>query len=274
MRRLMTDARSQGQRIAFVPTMGFLHEGHLSLVDAARRSADVVVMSLFVNPLQFAPSEDLERYPRDLSGDSGKAQDRGVDVMFCPTAEEMYPAPPRVTLDPGLLASRWDGEFRPGHFAGVLTVVLKLLNIVQPHVLHLGQKDIQQAVLVRAMCEDLNVGTSVSIEPTVRDADGLALSSRNSYLSPAERSQALVIPQSLKAIQEAFSLPGDMEADRLVSLGNELLASEGALKVDYLSVVDPVRLEPRAGIAQAGDIALVAAHVGSTRLIDNIVLGA
>lgn len=272
MREAAAEAYASGSRIAFVPTMGYLHEGHLSLVDAARAHADVVVMSIFVNPLQFAPTEDLARYPRDIEGDSCKAEGRGVDVLFLPSEKEIYPQEQRITLNPGSLATRWDGEVRPGHFSGVLTVVLKLLNVVRPHVLHLGQKDMQQALLVRAMCEDLDVGTEVRIEPTVRDADGLALSSRNSYLSAEDRDMALAIPRSLQAIRAAFAQPGKKETETLLSRGEEVLSSEPGVKVDYLALVNPATLEPREGRALDGDIALVAARVGGTRLIDNIVL--
>jgi pantoate--beta-alanine ligase len=254
--------------------MGYLHEGHLSLVERARAEADLVVMSIFVNPLQFAPTEDLARYPRDMEGDALKAESRGVDLLFVPDVTEMYPATPRVSVTPGPLADRWEGAVRPGHFAGVLTVVLKLLNIVQPHVIYMGRKDAQQAVLVEAMCEDLNVGVRVRVSPTVRDSDGLALSSRNVYLSPEERGRALAIPGALQAIQAAFTVAAIRDADSLVAAGWEVLEREPSVGVEYLALVNPRTLEPRESEAETGDLVLVAARVGSTRLIDNIVLGA
>lgn len=274
VREVVTAERAQGRRVAFVPTMGYLHEGHLSLVERARAEADLVVMSIFVNPLQFAPTEDLARYPRDMEGDALKAESRGVDLLFVPDVTEMYPATPRVSVTPGPLADRWEGAVRPGHFAGVLTVVLKLLNIVQPHVIYMGRKDAQQAVLVEAMCEDLNVGVRVRVSPTVRDSDGLALSSRNVYLSPEERGRALAIPGALQAIQAAFTVAAIRDADSLVAAGWEVLEREPSVGVEYLALVNPRTLEPRESEAETGDLVLVAARVGSTRLIDNIVLGA
>jgi pantoate--beta-alanine ligase len=181
-------ARAEGKRIALVPTMGYLHEGHLSLVDHALRVSDVVVMSIFVNPLQFGPSEDLARYPRDLVRDSELAQKRGVDMIFAPSDEEMYEAGrPVVTIIAHAAAQRMEGEFRPGHFEGVLTVVAKLFNIVQPHVSIFGQKDFQQSVLIKRMCTDLDFPIRIDVAPTVREPDGLALSSRNVYLSASDR---------------------------------------------------------------------------------------
>lgn len=254
--------------------MGFLHEGHLSLVDRARAEADLVVMSVFVNPLQFAPSEDLARYPRDVDGDARKAETRGVDLLFVPDVTEMYPAKPRVSVTPGSLADRWEGAVRPGHFAGVLTVVLKLLNIVQPHIIYMGRKDAQQAVLVEAMCEDLNVDVRVQVSPTVRDPDGLALSSRNVYLSPEERRSALAIPGALQAMQGAFTDAAVRDGDSLIAAGRAVLEREPSVRVEYLALVDPRTLEPRESEVDTGDLVLVAARVGNTRLIDNIVLGA
>ncbi len=274
VREVVSAARAQGRRIAFVPTMGFLHEGHLSLVDRARAEADLVVMSVFVNPLQFAPSEDLARYPRDVDGDARKAETRGVDLLFVPDVTEMYPATPRVSVTPGSLADRWEGAVRPGHFAGVLTVVLKLLNIVQPHVIYMGRKDAQQAVLVEAMCEDLNLDVRVHVSPTVRDSDGLALSSRNVYLSPEERRSALAIPGALQAMQGAFTDAAVRDADSLTAAGRAVLEREPSVRVEYLALVDPRTLEPRESEVDTGDLVLVAARVGNTRLIDNILLGA
>lgn len=273
VRSAVADARRAGRRVAFVPTMGYLHEGHLRLVDAARAAADVVVMSIFVNPLQFGPSEDLTRYPRDPEGDAAKAEARGVDLLFMPEVAEMYPAAPRVQVVPGPLAERWEGAARPGHFTGVLTVVLKLLAIVTPDVVVFGQKDAQQGVLVRAMCEDLNLGVRVQVEPTVRDPDGLALSSRNAYLSPEERARALVLSRALHAIRQRYEA-GERDPERLLDVARQVLATEPDVRVEYVGLADPRNLEPLARPAADGDLAMIAARVGSTRLIDNVILGA
>ena len=187
VRDAVRTARRAGARVAFVPTMGYLHDGHLSLVDEARRRADFVVMSIFVNPLQFGPTEDLARYPRDPDGDARKAASRGVDLLFAPGPDVMYPREPEVRVTPRSLDRRWEGEVRPGHFAGVLTVVAKLFNIVQPDVAVFGQKDVQQATLVRAMVRDLDFPIDVVVAPTTREPDGLAMSSRNSYLDADAR---------------------------------------------------------------------------------------
>ena len=271
LRAALRDARAAGQRIAFVPTMGFLHDGHLTLVDEARARADVVVMSIFVNPLQFGPSEDFARYPRDAGGDAAKAASRGVDVLFLPETGEMYPRPRAVEVTPLALASRWEGAVRPGHFAGVLTVVAKLFNIVQPDVAIFGQKDVQQATLVRAMVRDLDFPVQVVVSPTVREADGLALSSRNSYLSADDRRRALVLSRALRAVQRAYD-DGEREAAALDWLGRGVLSEEPDVRLDYLAIMDPDTLEP-AERAREGTIVALAARVGQTRLIDNVILG-
>lgn len=271
VRAALADARRQGVTVALVPTMGSLHEGHLRLVDEARRHAELVVLSVFVNPLQFGPHEDFARYPRDPEGDARKAERRGVDILFMPRAEEMYVGERRVVVTPLALADRWEGASRPGHFTGVLTVVTKLFNIVQPQVAVFGQKDIQQATLIEAMVRELDIPVRLVLAPTVREADGLALSSRNVHLAPADRRKALVLSRSLRAIKDAFDA-GEYDAAMLEQLGWEVLASEPDVRVDYLAIVDPERLEPVA-VAESGTIAAVAARVGSTRLIDNVILG-
>ncbi len=272
LRRLREDARVLGGgRVAFVPTMGFLHEGHLALVEEARRRADVVAMSIFVNPLQFAPTEDLARYPRDPEGDAAKAAARGVDLLFTPEVAEMYPREARVRVVPGDLATRWEGEVRPGHFAGVLTVVAKLLNLVQPDVAVFGQKDVQQATLVRAMVRDLDMPVELVVAPTVREADGLALSSRNVYLEPDDRRRARVIPRALARIEASFA-DGERRADALLDAARAVLADEPAVAPDYLALADGETLEP-VDVASDGTIAMIAARVGRTRLLDNAILG-
>jgi pantoate--beta-alanine ligase len=265
-------ARAEGKRIALVPTMGYLHAGHLSLVDHARRVSDVVVMSIFVNPLQFGPSEDLARYPRDLARDAALARDRGVDVIFAPSDEEMYEAGrPAVTVIAHAAAQRMEGEFRPGHFEGVLTVVAKLFNIVQPAVSVFGQKDFQQSVLIKRMCTDLNFPIRIDVAPTVRESDGLALSSRNVYLSASGRQSALRISQALRAARERYA-NGDRDPNTLLRAARSVLAQDAAVRVQYVDVVDPVTLEKPARVSDESVIA-VAAVVGGTRLIDNMILG-
>jgi pantoate--beta-alanine ligase len=261
-----------GGRVALVPTMGYLHEGHLALVDEARRRADVVAMSIFVNPLQFAPTEDFARYPRDLAGDSAKARGRGVDLLFAPEPAEVYPREPRARVVPGPLADRWEGAVRPGHFAGVLTVVAKLFNLFQPDVALFGQKDVQQATLVRAMARDLDFPIEVVVAPTVREPDGLALSSRNAYLSADDRRRARALPRALARVQARFDA-GERDAATLLRDGRAVLDAEPGVAVDYLAIADADALAP-VEAAAPGAVVMVAARVGTTRLIDNAVLGA
>ncbi|HET9982217.1 MAG TPA: pantoate--beta-alanine ligase [Longimicrobiales bacterium] len=271
VRAAVAEARRGGARVALVPTMGYLHEGHLSLVDEARRRGDLVVMSIFVNPLQFGVGEDLDRYPRDLERDAALAADRGVDVLFVPARDEMYPAgEPVVRVVPGRLADRLDGAARPGHFEGVLTVVAKLLNIVQPDLAIFGQKDFQQSVLVRRMVADLDVPVEIVVAPIVREPDGLALSSRNVYLGAAERASARALSRALGAA-EAAARAGERDAARLLAAMRAVLDAEPGVRPQYVELVDPETLEPVA-TAVAGTVAAVAAFVGPTRLIDNLVL--
>lgn len=273
MRALLGEHRRAGARIGFVPTMGYLHEGHLSLVDEARRRTDVAVMSIFVNPLQFGPADDLARYPRDAGGDAAKAEARGVDVLFLPAVAELYPGEvPDVTVVPGALASQWEGAVRPGHFAGVLTVVAKLFNIVGADVAVFGQKDLQQLTLVRAMVRALDFPVEIVGAPTAREADGLAMSSRNSFLDSVSRQRALLLSRALRAIARDFD-EGERDVERLEHAGRAVLAAEPEVRVDYLAVVEP-RALTRVPCAAGGSAAMVAARVGVTRLIDNVILGA
>jgi pantoate--beta-alanine ligase len=264
-------ARTAGHRVALVPTMGALHEGHLALVDAARREADLVVVSLFVNPLQFRPGEDFERYPRPLDRDLALAEARGAAVVFAPDVSEMYGSDDEIRVVPGATAARWEGEFRPGHFDGVLTVVAKLFNIVRPDVACFGRKDLQQVVLVGQMVEELDIPVRLVVVPTVRDADGLALSSRNAFLSPAERATALALPGALAAVVRAWR-GGESDGTRLAEAGRRVLEAAPGLMPDYIAVVDRERLRP-VEHADAGSAVVVAARVGATRLIDNTILG-
>ncbi len=268
---MLREPRARGQRVGFVPTMGYLHEGHLRLVDEARRRADRVVLSIFVNPLQFGPSEDLGRYPRDLAGDAQKAASRGVDVLFAPEVTELYPEEPRLVVTPQALAARWEGAARPGHFEGVLTVVAKLFNIVQPDVAIFGQKDIQQALLIQAMVRDLNFPIEIVVSPTVREADGLAMSSRNSYLDAESRRRALGLSAALRAAADAYAA-GETSGEALEKVARARLTHHGIDDVDYVAVADPRTLEPLKRV-EDGTIVAAAVRVGRTRLIDNIILG-
>ncbi len=262
--------RRERGSLALVPTMGFLHEGHLSLLDRAREQASAVAISIFVNPTQFGPDEDYEAYPRDLERDARLAAERGADFVFAPTAAAMYPGSPTITVDPGRLADRLCGLGRPGHFRGVLTVVLKLLHVLEPDVAVFGRKDFQQSVLVRRMIRELDVPTRIETAPIVREPGGLAMSSRNTYLSPSERRVALSLSRGLRLVRERFAA-GERDPSALVSLARATMETAGAV-VEYAEVVDPREL---AGVeeASAEAVCAVAARVGSTRLIDNTPLG-
>jgi pantoate--beta-alanine ligase len=271
LRAFLQAERGAGRRIGLVPTMGALHAGHLSLVDLARRLAPSVVLSVFVNPLQFGPREDLQRYPRDLARDRRLAEVGGVAALFAPDLATMYPPGSDTRVIPGPAAERWEGASRPGHFTGVLTVVAKLFHIVQPDVAVFGQKDIQQATLIRHMVRDLDWPIEVVVGPTVREPDGLALSSRNAYLSSVERQQARGLSQALGAAEQAWH-QGERDGTALVRLIARELEAFSGLTVDYIAVIDPERLEPVA-IAEPGTVVALAGRVGATRLLDNLILG-
>ena len=266
-RRAAADARAEGKTIALVPTMGALHEGHLSLVRAACERADYVVVSVFVNPPQFGPGEDFESYPRDLDADLRLLAAEGVDLVFAPSAAVMYEPDASTTVDAGALAEHWEGEIRPGHFAGVATVVTKLLSIVRPDLAYFGEKDYQQLQIVRRLVRDLDLGVSVVGRPIVRDRDGLALSSRNVRLTAAQRQAALAIPAALEAAAEALAW-GEHEARALERAMLERLAGVDGLSIDYAVVVDPDTLEPLEQV-EGSARALVAARIGDIHLIDN-----
>ncbi len=264
--------RGNGRTLALVPTMGFLHEGHLSLVDRAGELADVVAVSVFVNPLQFGPGEDLASYPRDEERDLRLLEGRGAALVFVPAVDEMYPAgEPRVTVSPGALAERLCGAYRPGHFRGVLTVVAKLFGLVRPDVAVFGRKDFQQAVLIRRMVRDLDLRVRVETAPIVREPDGLALSSRNVYLSPAERAQAPGLRAGLSAAAAAFA-GGERSAEALLRAVVREIEARPLLRLQYAELVHPESLEP-VDPAFDGAVVALAAFCGRTRLIDNTALG-
>ncbi|CAH2031951.1 pantoate--beta-alanine ligase [Trichlorobacter ammonificans] len=263
--------RRQGKRISFVPTMGFLHEGHASLLREGRRQGDVLVLSIFVNPTQFGPTEDLDRYPRNLAGDCALAEACGTDIVFAPTAAAMYPPGFQTTVSLGPLTAPLCGASRPGHFNGVAVVVTKLFGIVQPDIALFGKKDFQQLAVIRRMTADLNLPVEIIGMPIVREPDGLAMSSRNSYLSPEERQQALCLYRALLAVRELFER-GETSAELLLTAARAQIGATSAAVIDYLELRDGITLEP---VAQAinGTLLALAVKIGSTRLIDNTVLG-
>jgi pantoate--beta-alanine ligase len=272
LRAWLSEQRRLGRRIGLVPTMGALHEGHLTLLDHAREASDLVVLTVFVNPLQFGPHEDFQRYPRDLDRDRALAAGRGATMIFTPSVTTMYPPGSETRVVPGPTADRWEGAMRPGHFVGVLTVVAKLFNLVQPDVAVFGQKDIQQATLIRHMVSDLNFPLRLIVAPTVREEDGLALSSRNAYLDPGDRRQAVALSRALRAADRLWHA-GERDAATLARHMMEQFRMFPAVTVDYIAVVDPDHLDP-VETAAHGTIVAVAGRVGPTRLIDNLILGA
>lgn len=267
MRLEVAAERSADRSVGFVPTMGALHDGHLSLVDAANKSTDVVVVSIFVNPLQFGPSEDFATYPRDEGADLDRLARTGVDIVFLPEVEDMYPDGRSTSIDVGELGELMEGAIRPGHFAGVATVVTKLFNIVRPDVAFFGRKDAQQLAVIRRVVTDLSLPVEVRSCPTVRDSDGLALSSRNVRLSPEERSRATALFGALTAGARVLSEERNVAASEKTM--REVLGAAG-IDPDYAAVVDPETFQPPAGRGPA--LLAVAARVGTTRLIDNLLL--
>jgi pantoate--beta-alanine ligase len=264
--------KKEGKAIGLVPTLGHLHEGHVSLVRAAKKHMDVVVMSIFVNPLQFGPKEDFDRYPRDFKRDEKIANEAGVDVLFYPSSKDMYPEGYATYVNVERLTDGLCGESRPGHFKGVTTVVAKLFEIVRPDVAYFGQKDAQQAAVVRKMVADLNMGVEIKTMPTVREKDGLAMSSRNTYLSESERGDAPVLYQSLRRA-EALVAGGERDTRRIIKAMKEMISQKPSVRIEYISIVDVKELSGLDVISKEALIA-VAAHVGKTRLIDNITVKA
>lgn len=272
MRQWVLDQRLAGRSVGLVPTMGALHDGHLSLVQAAKRDCDLAVTTLFVNPTQFGPGEDFERYPRDLAGDQLLLATAGCDALFAPSVEAMFPADSQTRIDVGAAARTLEGAIRPTHFQGVATVVMKLFNIAPADRAYFGQKDYQQTVVIRHLVRDLNVPIEVCVCPIVREPDGLAMSSRNAYLSPEERAHALVLYRALRACESAFAL-GERDPQRLREAMLAEFAGEDGVELDYAELLLDGGMNP----ATPGDQAMtvvVAARVGRTRLIDNLRLGA
>lgn len=270
MQAVSRAAAVQGLTVGFVPTMGALHAGHLSLVRLARSRASLVVVSIFVNPLQFGPTEDFERYPRTLEADCARLEGEGTDIVFAPSAAQMYPPGATTVVHVEGLSEKLDGRSRPGHFRGVSTVVAKLFHIVQPACAVFGQKDAAQVAVLRRMVRDLNMGIELIIAPIVRESDGLALSSRNAYLTAQQRKQGLVLHRTLEQVS-ALAASGETSAPKLRALALSVLASEPAAQLDYFEIVDPDTLEPLEETTH-GALVAVAATFGSTRLIDNVLL--
>ncbi len=260
----------EGKRIGLVPTMGALHEGHLSLVRAARAQLDVVAVSIFVNPLQFGPKEDFGKYPRSFERDCQLLEAEKVDLVFAPSNEEMYPPGTTTFVTVEGLSEKLCGRSRPGHFRGVTTVVSKLFHVVEPDAAYFGQKDAAQATIIRRLVRDLNLPVRIVVCPIVREKDGLAMSSRNCYLDPQQRKQALVLYRSLMRVQ-TLADTGERSAAKLLDVGKQVIAEEPGARLDYFEIVDPETLDPVPDISQ-GALVAVAAFVGATRLIDNVVL--
>ena len=272
MRRQCEELRLSGKTIALVPTMGFFHEGHLELMRVGRRLADILAISIFVNPTQFGPSEDFQAYPRDMEGDLAGARDVGVDLVFAPSVQEMYPDDHQTKISVERVTKHLCGLSRPGHFDGVTTVVAKLFNIAKPNLALFGEKDYQQLTAVKRMVKDLDMDIQIIGVPTVREPDGLAMSSRNTYLNPEERKSALCIKKSLDLAREMFG-QGEKDAQRIKEAVENLILSYPLNEIDYINICDPMSLEDVARIKEKALLAL-AVRVGKARLIDNCLIGA
>ncbi|MFB3896923.1 MAG: pantoate--beta-alanine ligase [bacterium] len=270
MKLWVTQQHRENKTIGFVPTMGYLHEGHLNLMRAAKQQCDLVVVSIYVNPTQFGPNEDFSKYPRDLERDFMLAEEVGVDTVFVPSDKEMYPEGYKTYVQVESLSVTLCGKSRPGHFRGVATIVNKFINIIQPEVMYLGQKDAQQAILLRKMVSDLNSNTQVVVVPTTREPDGLALSSRNKYLSESERKQAIVLYHSLQLAKSLIER-GERNSEKIINAMRNIIAAQPRAKIDYVSIVNPETLEDVQQIESQVLIAL-AVFIGKTRLIDNVLI--
>ena len=270
MRAATRTAHAESKRVGFVPTMGALHEGHLSLVRTAKMQSDVVAVSIFVNPTQFGPNEDLAKYPRPFERDCGLLEKEGVDLLFAPAAEEMYPGGAVTYVNVEGMSDRLCGRSRPGHFRGVTTVVAKLFHILEPDAAFFGQKDAAQLAIIRRLVRDLNFPVEIVGCPIVREPDGLAMSSRNAYLNSAQRKAALVLHQSLQAVENCFR-HGERSVTALIAAGKDKFARETSARLDYLDIVNPDTLEAMTELTSPALVA-IAGYLGPTRLIDNLVL--
>lgn len=270
MKEACTAARAAGKTVGLVPTMGALHDGHIALVRRVKAQADFTVVSIFVNPTQFGSREDFARYPRDLVRDADVLAREGVDVLFAPEPDEMYPPGAATFVEVAGLSDKLEGKSRPGHFRGVATVVTKLFEIVAPHVAAFGQKDAQQALVIKTLVRDLMMDVEILVLPTRREEDGVAMSSRNALLTPDERRSARAIPRSLEAARTALER-GERDPSKILAAGRAVLVEAPLLRIDYLELVDPDRFEPVAKV-QGSMLLVVAVIAGATRLIDNVVL--
>lgn len=272
MQRTADGFRREGKRIGIVPTMGYLHEGHLSLLRIAGQHANIVVTTIFVNPLQFAPHEDFSRYPRDIERDTQLAETAGTDILFIPENNEMYSRDHTTYIVPERIADVLEGKVRPGHFRGVATVVAKLFNITKPHVAVFGQKDAQQALLMQRMVSDLNFDVEVIVAPIVREPDGLAMSSRNVYLHPEERAQSVVLSQSLQLAEKRIA-SGERNSGNIIAAMTNLISSKPLAIIDYISIANPHTLQELEEISIGAAVLIsLAVRFGSTRLIDNTIV--
>ena len=270
MKQTTRQAEASGRVIGLIPTMGALHEGHLSLVRAGRDQCSTIVVSIFVNPKQFGPAEDFQKYPRDFDKDRGLLENLGVDYLFIPEADEMYPRDFRTFVRVEGLSDKFEGRSRPGHFQGVTTVVLKLFEIVRPRFAYLGRKDAQQARIIRQMSTDLNLDSEIVVRPILREPNGLAMSSRNAYLKNDDRRAAQILFQSLDAVRRKIAT-GERETSSLLEILRATVASERAAKLDYAAIVDADSFEP-VDFLRGSCLILIAAHIGATRLIDNLLV--
>ncbi len=272
MQKVADELRKEGKIIGVVPTMGYLHEGHLSLIRLAKEKSDVVITTIFVNPLQFAPNEDYDRYPRDFERDVKLAQSAGCDIIFHPSVEEIYPQNFLTYVEVDKLTKVLEGEFRPTHFRGVTTVVAKLFNITKPHIAVFGQKDAQQALIIKQMVRDLNFDIEIIVAPIVREPDGLAMSSRNVYLSDSERKDATVLYESLKLAEKLIE-NGERNSKNIILKMEELIKSKPTAKIDYIAIVEPETLEKVETLSEGKEYLIaLAVRIGSTRLIDNTIV--
>ena len=269
MQRLSLEYKRRGKTVGFVPTMGYLHEGHTSLINIARKHADIVVVSIFVNPIQFGPSEDYNRYPRDIERDKEILEKMGVDIMFYPSVDDLYPEGFTTYVEVKGLSDKLCGRYRSGHFRGVTTVVAKLFNIVMPDIAVFGEKDAQQAIIIKRMVRDLNFPVKIIVGPTVREPDGLAMSSRNEYLTEEERKVAPAIYQSLLLAKNLVE-QGERDASKIIAAMYEFLSKYERIKVEYIEIVDKEELNPIERLEKGETLIAIAAYLGKARLIDNI----